>query len=83
MWNENFTRTNAPWHILPQLNYYLSEDEIMEDLKIINKVSGKPINTKKPSLPALPATNNDNMYEARIDDGRLYFDKRWWGSVVY
>ena len=31
---------------LPHLNYQLDETEIMEDLKIINKVSGKPINRK-------------------------------------
>ena len=67
---------NAP----AQLNYFLPEEEILEDLRIINKVSSKPVN-RKAVTQNLPLTScTDNMYEARIDDGRLYFDKRW--SVV-
>ena len=65
---------------LAQLNYFLPEEEILEDLRIINKVSSKPVN-RKAVTQNLPLTScTDNMYEARIDDGRLYFDKRW--SVV-
>ncbi|KAK2171142.1 hypothetical protein NP493_1099g00024 [Ridgeia piscesae] len=60
-----------------QLNYFLPEDDILEDLRIINKVSGKPINRKTVVSTLPPASSSENVYEARIDDGRLYFDKRW------
>ncbi|KAL5016824.1 hypothetical protein ScPMuIL_006413 [Solemya velum] len=45
----------------------------MEDLRYIQKVSGKPIN-KKPNPPASPV---ENLSDIKIDDGRLYYDKRW------
>ena len=63
---------------VPQLNYCLSEEEILDDLKIINKISGKPIN-KKPQVTTLITTpaNTDILFDARIDDGRLYYDKKW------
>jgi len=66
-----------------QLSYYLHDEEIMEDLRIINKVSGKPL--KKAALVTIQAANHDSVYEARIDDGRLYFDKRWFhrGQPVF
>ncbi|XP_033748298.1 sin3 histone deacetylase corepressor complex component SDS3-like isoform X1 [Pecten maximus] len=56
-----------------QLNFFLSEEDIMDDLRIINKVSGKPI-SKKSNLVHSPL---ETTVEARIDDGRLYYDKRW------
>ena len=81
---ENYTRCiHTPLVDLDdaaQLNYFLPEEEILEDLRIINKVSSKPVN-RKAVTQNLPLTNcSENVYEARIDDGRLYFDKRW--SVV-
>ena len=63
----------------PQMNFCLTEDEIMEDLRIINKISGKPV-MKKPlstSLQLPPSVVPEIIYEARIDDGKLYFDRRW------
>ncbi|OWF52146.1 sin3 histone deacetylase corepressor complex component SDS3-like isoform X2 [Mizuhopecten yessoensis] len=56
-----------------QLNFFLSDDDINDDLRIINKVSGKPI-SKKTNLMQSPL---ETTVEARIDDGRLYYDKRW------
>lgn len=52
--------------------------EIMEDLKIINKVSGKPIHRKPNQTPTM---HLELPTEARIDDGRLYYDKRWYVMV--
>ena len=64
--------------IVAQLNFYLSEEEILEDLQIINKVSGKPMTKKVLPLPTAPITkSDDNVYDARIDDGRLFYEKRW------
>ncbi len=48
----------------------------MEDLKIINKVSGKPLQRKTQTIPP-NMTAAEYLYDARIDDGRLYYDKRW------
>jgi len=56
-----------------QINFYLDENEIMDDLRIINKVSGKPL-SRKPITPIGPM---DIIPDVKIDDGRLYYDKRW------
>ena len=45
----------------------------MDDLRIINKVSGKPINRKQ----LTPVGPVDMVTDVKIDDGRLYYDKRW------
>ncbi|XP_064620076.1 sin3 histone deacetylase corepressor complex component SDS3-like [Lineus longissimus] len=67
-----------------QLNYALDEMEILEDLKIINKVGGKPL-SRKPTMSHSTGTGGEMIHEARIDDGRLYFDKRWFhrGQPVF
>uniref|UniRef100_A0A8D0EHC9 SDS3 homolog, SIN3A corepressor complex component n=1 Tax=Strix occidentalis caurina TaxID=311401 RepID=A0A8D0EHC9_STROC len=41
------------------LNYLLTDEQIMEDLRTLNK------------SPA-------QRFEARIEDGKLYYDKRWY-----
>ena len=73
-----------------QLNVLLGEDEILEDLRIINKISGKPLGKKPPTTSCLSSLYHgastpggstvgvaDNIYDARIDDGRLYYEKKW------
>ncbi|XP_048757371.1 sin3 histone deacetylase corepressor complex component SDS3-like isoform X2 [Ostrea edulis] len=57
-----------------QLNLYLDDVDIMEDLRIINKVSGKPVSKK---VTPHPSPLEPIIAEAKIDDGRLYYDKRW------
>ncbi|XP_062600232.1 sin3 histone deacetylase corepressor complex component SDS3-like [Saccostrea cucullata] len=57
-----------------QLNLYLDEGDILEDLRIINKVSGKPVSKK---VTPHPSPMETIIAEAKIDDGRLYYDKRW------
>ena len=54
----------------------------MDDLRIINKVSGKPLQTKPQSIPPNMSTT-EYIYDARIDDGRLYYDKRWQVSFIF
>ena len=63
---------------LSQLKYCLCEADIDEDLAIISKISGRPL-AKKPLTTAVPspAGNVDIVYDARIDDGRLYYEKKW------
>ncbi|KFZ52259.1 Sin3 histone deacetylase corepressor complex component SDS3, partial [Antrostomus carolinensis] len=66
------------------LNYLLTDEQIMEDLRTLNK----PLNTisllfsASPSspehLPATPAESPAQRFEARIEDGKLYYDKRWY-----
>ncbi|XP_052219911.1 sin3 histone deacetylase corepressor complex component SDS3-like isoform X2 [Dreissena polymorpha] len=57
-----------------QINFCLDDTEIMDDLRIINKVSGKPMG-RKPSVPTIGPV--DVIPDVKIDDGRLFFDKRW------
>ncbi|KFW83533.1 Sin3 histone deacetylase corepressor complex component SDS3, partial [Phalacrocorax carbo] len=73
------------------LNYLLTDEQIMEDLRTLNKMcSGHVLvlNTvsllfsASPSspehLPATPAESPAQRFEARIEDGKLYYDKRWY-----
>ncbi|XP_053225812.1 sin3 histone deacetylase corepressor complex component SDS3 isoform X2 [Podarcis raffonei] len=58
-----------------QLNYLLTDEQIMEDLRILNKLKSP----KRPEhLPATPAESPAQRFEARIEDGKLYYDKRWY-----
>lgn len=59
--------------ILSQISFCLDENEIMDDLRIINKVSGKPLGRKP--IPTIGPV--DIISDVKIDDGRLYYDKRW------
>ncbi|XP_040271952.1 sin3 histone deacetylase corepressor complex component SDS3 isoform X1 [Bufo bufo] len=76
-----------------QLNYLLTDEQIMEDLRTLNKVrrpcpEGVVEQLKSPKRPVspstpehLPATQTESpaqRFEARIEDGKLYYDKRWY-----
>ncbi|NXG80976.1 SDS3 deacetylase, partial [Baryphthengus martii] len=64
------------------LNYLLTDEQIMEDLRTLNKVRGLLLDWSSPSspehLPATPAESPAQRFEARIEDGKLYYDKRWY-----
>uniref|UniRef100_A0A8C4JKI8 SDS3 homolog, SIN3A corepressor complex component n=1 Tax=Dromaius novaehollandiae TaxID=8790 RepID=A0A8C4JKI8_DRONO len=67
------------------LNYLLTDEQIMEDLRTLNKVMLFPEEARalsSPSspehLPATPAESPAQRFEARIEDGKLYYDKRWY-----
>ncbi|XP_062873720.1 sin3 histone deacetylase corepressor complex component SDS3 [Trichomycterus rosablanca] len=63
-----------------QLNYLLSEDQILEDLRSLNKLKSpkRPASPSSPEhLPVAPM-ESPSRYEARIEDGKLYYDKRWY-----
>ncbi|XP_068594481.1 sin3 histone deacetylase corepressor complex component SDS3 isoform X1 [Brachionichthys hirsutus] len=72
-----------------QLNYLLSDEQIMEDLRTLNKLKSP----KRPGMsavafcmspsspehvPATPMESPSQRYEARIEEGKLYYDKRWY-----
>ena len=72
------------------MSYILEEEAIMDDLKLLNKLSGKPISASQTlhttyqshkklnsSLLATAGTSPITNIETRIDDGRLYYDKKW------
>ncbi|XP_034548091.1 sin3 histone deacetylase corepressor complex component SDS3 isoform X1 [Notolabrus celidotus] len=80
-----------------QLNYLLTDDQIMEDLRTLNKLKspkrpgfpGKQEKLQDVSLfkmspsspehvPAAPMESPSQRYEARIEEGKLYYDKRWY-----
>ena len=80
-----------------QLNVLLGDEDILEDLRILNKISGKPLSKKLASsihhgaAPVQPSsslgmspfhsTDHDHHHqhvcEARIEDGRLCYEKKW------
>ncbi|NXW67328.1 SDS3 deacetylase, partial [Hirundo rustica] len=71
------------------LNYLLTDEQIMEDLRTLNKMGTcwsltrvSPLSPASPSspehLPATPAESPAQRFEARIEDGKLYYDKRWY-----
>ncbi|XP_062910978.1 sin3 histone deacetylase corepressor complex component SDS3-like [Mobula hypostoma] len=77
-------RKSAP----AQLNYLLTEEQIMEDLQTLNKLKSpkRPASLSSPEhLPSTPAESPAQRYEARIEDGKLYYDKRWYhkGQAIY
>uniref|UniRef100_A0A3P9KKN4 SDS3 homolog, SIN3A corepressor complex component n=1 Tax=Oryzias latipes TaxID=8090 RepID=A0A3P9KKN4_ORYLA len=64
-----------------QLNYLLTEEQIIEDLRTLNKLKS-PKRAVSPStpehVPSAPLENLSQRYEARIEEGKLYYDKRWY-----
>ncbi|KAM9750554.1 sin3 histone deacetylase corepressor complex component SDS3 isoform 3-T3 [Dama dama] len=64
-----------------QLNYLLTDEQIMEDLRTLNKLKSpkRPASPSSPEhLPTTPAESPAQRFEARIEDGKLYYDKRWY-----
>uniref|UniRef100_A0A673GNB7 SDS3 homolog, SIN3A corepressor complex component n=1 Tax=Sinocyclocheilus rhinocerous TaxID=307959 RepID=A0A673GNB7_9TELE len=70
------------------LNYLLSDEQIMEDLRTLNKLKSpkRPASPSSPEhLPSTPVDTPCQRYEARIEEGKLYYDKRWYhkSQAVY
>ncbi|XP_042579454.1 sin3 histone deacetylase corepressor complex component SDS3-like isoform X1 [Cyprinus carpio] len=72
-----------------QLNYLLTDEQIMEDLRTLNKLKSpkRPgtdvlsfrVSPSSPEhLPSTPVDTPSQRYEARIEEGKLYYDKRWY-----
>nr|XP_015221662.1 PREDICTED: sin3 histone deacetylase corepressor complex component SDS3 isoform X1 [Lepisosteus oculatus] len=64
-----------------QLNYLLTDDQIMEDLRTLNKLKSpkRPASPSSPEhLPTTPTESPVQRYDARIEEGKLYYDKRWY-----
>ncbi|CDQ86911.1 unnamed protein product [Oncorhynchus mykiss] len=68
--------------MLDTLNYLLTDDQILEDLRILNKQLKSPKRPVSPSspdqMPTIPMEAPSQRYEARIEEGKLYYDKRWY-----
>eukprot|EP00069_Balaena_mysticetus_P016639 bmy_09854T0 len=96
------------------LNYLLTDEQIMEDLRTLNKLKSpkrpgfilretfpsvyasgislkytcisenetrrvlQPSPSSPEHVPATPAESPAQRFEARIEDGKLYYDKRWY-----
>uniref|UniRef100_A0A3Q3IDA6 SDS3 homolog, SIN3A corepressor complex component n=1 Tax=Monopterus albus TaxID=43700 RepID=A0A3Q3IDA6_MONAL len=63
------------------LNYLLTDEQIMEDLRTLNKLKSpkRPVSPSSPEhIPTTPMENPSQRYEARIEEGKLYYDKRWY-----
>ncbi|XP_061788626.1 sin3 histone deacetylase corepressor complex component SDS3 isoform X3 [Nerophis lumbriciformis] len=80
-----------------QLNYLLTDDQIMEDLRTLNKLKSpkrpgvsaltptsliaqtSSVSPSSPEhIPSAPMEYPSQRFEARIEEGRLYYDKRWY-----
>ncbi|BFZ04693.1 hypothetical protein BsWGS_07732 [Bradybaena similaris] len=59
-----------------QVNLLLDDEIIMDDLRVMLKVSGKPIAKKQIISQQSPLTDNNS--DVRIEDGRLWYDKKWY-----
>uniref|UniRef100_A0A9J8CWY1 SDS3 homolog, SIN3A corepressor complex component n=2 Tax=Cyprinus carpio TaxID=7962 RepID=A0A9J8CWY1_CYPCA len=74
-------RRKPPPDILNILNYLLTDEQIMEDLRTLNKLKSpkRPVSPSSPEhLPSTPVDTPSQRYEARIEEGKLYYDKRWY-----
>ncbi|XP_077456400.1 sin3 histone deacetylase corepressor complex component SDS3 isoform X4 [Stigmatopora argus] len=74
-------RKPAPDILYTKLNYLLSDDQIMEDLRTLNKLKSpkRPVSPSSPEhVPSTPMEYPTQRFEARIEEGRLYYDKRWY-----
>lgn len=62
---------------LSSLVYVLDEHEVDDDLKVIFK--GKVTTNSKLLTSPVPISKNDGgaVYEARIEDGKLFYENRW------
>uniref|UniRef100_A0AAQ4RSV9 SDS3 homolog, SIN3A corepressor complex component n=1 Tax=Gasterosteus aculeatus aculeatus TaxID=481459 RepID=A0AAQ4RSV9_GASAC len=61
------------------LNYLLTDDQIMEDLRTLNKLKAFKLSPSSPEhVPSAPMESPSQRYEARIEEGKLYYDKRWY-----
>uniref|UniRef100_A0A0B7AU47 Sin3 histone deacetylase corepressor complex component SDS3 n=2 Tax=Arion vulgaris TaxID=1028688 RepID=A0A0B7AU47_9EUPU len=56
-----------------QVNLLLEDDQILDDLRVMLKVSGKPVAKKQIIAPQNPPA--DNSSDVRIEDGRLWFQR--------
>ncbi|KAH9518652.1 Sin3 histone deacetylase corepressor complex component SDS3 [Bulinus truncatus] len=61
--------------MLPQVSLLLEDDQVAADLRVLLKVSGKPV-AKKPVVTT-PGPLTENTSDVRIEDGRLWYDKKW------
>ena len=69
-------RRKATPDVLSVLNFALDEEEVNDDLNLLLKVSGKPIPKKTSTVTTQNVSNHETLYDARIDDGKLYYEKK-------
>ncbi|CAL1543336.1 unnamed protein product [Lymnaea stagnalis] len=59
-----------------QVSLLLDDNEISTDIRLLLKVSGKPVAKKQ--IIASPSPVPENSSDVRIEDGRLWYDKKWY-----
>ncbi|KAJ1092098.1 hypothetical protein NDU88_005212 [Pleurodeles waltl] len=83
--------------IYKNLNYLLTDEQIMEDLRTLNKKNllhyhfdvismnyqqvkspKRPVSPSSPEHPPSTPVEPRVYYEARIEEGKLYYEKRWY-----
>ncbi|EDO44590.1 predicted protein [Nematostella vectensis] len=75
----------------PQINYLLDEQDIMDDLRALNKLVLPMESRSNSPAPSLTKSSNSrikggnsgnsvDMGDVRIEDGKLYYDKKWFSK---
>lgn len=62
-----------------QLNLLLDENDIMEDLKILSRANNSKLTSgmKKVYSCQLDYDSTPTVFDAKIEDGKLFYDKKW------
>lgn len=60
-----------------QLNQLLEEHEIIDDLKTVNRAIATSSKMAVETEPTTGISGKDHVADARIDDGKLFFEKKW------
>ncbi|KAF8785939.1 Sin3 histone deacetylase corepressor complex like protein [Argiope bruennichi] len=65
---------------LPTLNFLLDDNEIMEDLRLMNRNKSSPSGCE-----GSPSDQRATSIEVKVEDGKLYYDKKWYhrGQQIY
>lgn len=62
---------------LSSLVYILDEGEVDDDLKVIFKGKVQTSNKNPPPVPVATSGGGGMIYEAKIEDGKLFYENRW------
>ncbi|XP_055927133.1 sin3 histone deacetylase corepressor complex component SDS3-like isoform X3 [Argiope bruennichi] len=70
---------------LPTLNFLLDDNEIMEDLRLMNRNKSSPSGKRHDSCEGSPSDQRATSIEVKVEDGKLYYDKKWYhrGQQIY
>ncbi|KAG8196244.1 hypothetical protein JTE90_023800 [Oedothorax gibbosus] len=68
-----------------QLNFLLDDGDIMDDLRAISKNKNSSSSKRHDSYEGSSSDHRGTSIEVKVEDGKLYYDKKWYhrGQQVY